>query len=383
MTLEGEMLRRPWIVVGDIHLHTHADPVMADDLARLVRGVTQSEPEALIAFNGDTFDLDRVRGEPRCGVGAERAARRLERIVSCFSGIFDALEQHLATGGRLVFVAGNHDAELLLDPVRDTLIHRLGSHVDVVEQLVVEDRVLEHGHQSDPDAAFHPDPRTALAKLRLSAFPLASLITRALLSHIPRFELEGDNYQTPLRVLARVLRDYKLSALEMIARFPVAGLRIAWHSLLARLRGDVSVRSETSMRSPWRVVRRLYLDRYFGVAVGLPLTLALVAGLVPRWVGWPVGLMAVTLAIPPVRRKQFAHRDVRRCAALAREHGTRGARLVVLGHIHRTFVRTLDDGCVYANHGAFSLHAQDGTAHRTYLKIDRDGACRVQRIACP
>ena len=108
-----------------------------------------------------------------------------------------------------------------------------------------------------------------------------------------------------------VLRDYKLSAFEMIARFPVAGLRIAWHSLLARLRGDVSVRSDTPMRSPWRVVRRLYLDRYFAVALGLPLAVALLAGLVPRWVGWPVGLMAVTLAIPPVRRKQFAHRDVR------------------------------------------------------------------------
>lgn len=384
MTASDEQRAMPdaWFVVGDVHLHRHADSRVAEDLELFVREVTRTDPRALIVFNGDTFDLDRVRGEPRGGLGPAQAARRLRAVVDAFPSLFDAMSSHLDRGGEIVFVAGNHDAELLFDVVGDVLVERLGSsaRTRVVERFRRGPCVVEHGHQVDPDAAFHPDPKTALAKLRLSAFPLASLITRTLLSYIPRFELAGDNHTVPVRVLARVVRDYKLAAVEMIARFPLAGLRIVWHALMARLRGDVQSK-EASMSSPWRVARRLYLDRYFGVAFGLPLAFALLAGLAPSWMIWPLGLVAVCLAVPPARRNQFAHRDVRRCALLAEQLAAQGNKLVVLGHTHRAFVDSRDDGTTYANHGAFSVLVRNGAGfERTFLRVDSCGRCTLQRI---
>jgi hypothetical protein len=130
------------------------------------------------------------------------------------------------------------------------------------------------------------------------------------------------------------------------------------------------------MSSPFRVARRLYLDRYFGAAFGVPLAVGLAAGWVPPWLVWPVGFTAVALAIPPSRRKQFAHRDVKVCSRLAAEHVARGARLVVLGHIHRAFVEEVEGGAVYANHGAFSM-VDEG---RTYLRIDSEGACSLETM---
>jgi UDP-2,3-diacylglucosamine pyrophosphatase LpxH len=373
-----------WVVVGDIHLHAGSEACVAQDLARLVRDVTAESPDAWVVMNGDVFDLDRVRGEPRGGVGAEMAAARLARILETHATVVDGLASHVSRGGTVVFVAGNHDAELLLAPVRDVLLRAIGSsdRVHVVDRWVAGDRVVEHGHQADPDSAFHPDPATALAKSRLSAFPLASLITRALLSHIPRFELAGHNHSPPLTVLLRVLRDYGLRAIPMILRFPIAGTQIVGCAALAWLRGDAPRGSDASMGSPWRVARRLYLDRYMGTAIGLLTLLALAFGLAPPWLGWPVGLVAVALAIPPSRRKQFAHRDVRMCAGLALQHTAHGARIVVLGHTHRAFLDELEGGAVHANHGAFSsCQGQPRTCERSYLRISPDGRVTLHSMS--
>jgi UDP-2,3-diacylglucosamine pyrophosphatase LpxH len=372
-----------WVIVGDIHLHAGSDACVAEDLARLVRDVTAESSDACVVMNGDVFDLDRVRGEPRGGVGADRAAARLARILETHAAVVDCLAAHASKGGTVVFVAGNHDAELLLAPVRDVLLRALGSsdRVHVVDRWVVGDRVVEHGHQADPDSAFYPDPATALSKTRLSAFPLASLITRALLSHIPRFELAGHNHSPPLTVLLRVLRDYGLGAIPMILRFPIAGTQIVGCAALASLRGDAPRASDASMGSPWRVARRLYLDRYAGAAIGLLALLALAFGLAPPWLGWPVGLVVVALAIPPSRRKQFAHRDVRMCASLAVQHAAHGARIVVLGHTHRAFIDELEGGALHANHGAFSsCQGQPRTCERSSLRISPEGCVSLHSM---
>lgn len=375
--LTAEVLDRPWVVVGDVHLHEDQHPSVAEDLARLVRRTTARDGDAVLVFNGDTFDLDRIRHEPRCGVGTELAAARLERVLASCSSWVTAVRSHVEGGGRAIFIAGNHDAELLVEGVRVALVRSLGP-VDVVERLQVVDRLVEHGHQHDPDSAFYPDMVTALSKRRLSAFPLASLLTRMLLSRIPRFELSGDNHRAPVAVLGRVLRDYKLAAAGMIARFPFASLRILWHSVLARVRGDVPDDPRVSMSSPLRVARRLYLDRYFFVVLGLGLATALLLGVVPSWVRWPLGMVAVALVIPPRRSKQFAHRDVRACRESAKRHAELGVRLIVHGHVHRAFADGLGGGAVHANHGAFSTVGQTGG--RTYLRVSRDGRCEVSML---
>jgi UDP-2,3-diacylglucosamine pyrophosphatase LpxH len=288
-------------------------------------------------------------------------------------------------------MAGNHDAELVLASVQRELCRLLGAserNLHVCDQLAWPDLIIEHGHQSDPDACFFPDTRTAVRKRRLSALPLACLITRLLLSDIPRFALMGDNHRTPLQVLLRVLRDYRLAAFEMIARYPVAGVRIVMHSVRARRRGDVpaSIHAST-MASPLEVARRLYLDRYFAAVCALPLAVAAAWQWVPAWVWWPLSVLVLGLAVPPARRADFAGRDALAGTRVAHAHARAGVRLVVHGHTHRAFVERIAHGALYANHGAFSqVHAAPaarGVWARPYLAIDADAAtCRLMTHPC-
>lgn len=374
-----QSLSPSWFVVGDVHLHRDLDPRIARDLTDLIDGISEEDPDAWIIFNGDTFDLDRVRGEKDGGIGAHRAAARLDTLLSLHPDLVQSLRSHREGGGKLVFVAGNHDAELLLSPVRSILENHLanGESLEVVESFRWGDRVVEHGHRVDPEAAFFPDSRTALEKNRLSALPLASLMTRVLLSHIPKFELAGDNHEPPLKVLVRVLRDYKMDALKMIVCFPFAGIRVVWHALLARIRGDTCIDCQASMRSPWHATRRLYLDRYFGTVFAITFIVGLSVGWLPLWALWPAGLMVFALAIPPSRRKRFAHRDVEACERLAAQHVEKGARLVILGHTHRAFVERLESGAIYANHGAFFAILED-PPHRTLIHVDASGICSLK-----
>lgn len=358
---------RRLFVLGDVHLHAGSAASLGHDLERLVRRITSREPQAVVVFNGDLFDFDRVRGERRSGLGA--APLRLQRTLQAFPGLVQAWGQHLAAGGVLVFVAGNHDAELLLDDVqqclRESLLqaaHAQRASDNVNERLLIDDRFvcgtlyISHGHQTDPDSCFYPDERTALSKARLSALPLASIITRLLLSHIPRFELMGDNHNTPLLVLARVLRDYRLAALEMIARYPVAGVRIVWHSALAWWRHDVPPNG--SMASPWRVAQRLYLDRYFGTVAGVALLVALLLDALPTACWGGLALLVTLLAVPPRhRRKGYDRRDQRAVLDAARARLQEGATLVISGHTHRACIERHEHG-TYGNHGAFSAFLQ-------------------------
>jgi UDP-2,3-diacylglucosamine pyrophosphatase LpxH len=364
-TVNPALLRgRRLVVVGDVHLHVGSAHALASDLARLVRDSTQRDPCSAIIFNGDAFDLDRVKGQADCGIGHDAAARRLVAILDTFPELTFALTNHVSAQGVIVFVGGNHDAELLVADVQRVLLQRLQPadvgapapiRVACVERLSLPHVRIEHGHQTDPDSTFFPDMLSAVSKQRLSALPLASLFTRFFLSDCPRYEALGDNYRAPLPVLLRVLRDYRFASLAMIARYPFAAVRIAWQSVLGRVRRDVPAPTPSvSMSSPLFVIRRLYLDRYFGVLTALPLLAGILAGVLGRGAWWGVLAIAVYLAIPPSRRKSFDHRDTRGCESEASARSAEGAQLVVFGHLHRAFVTRIGDA-IYANHGAFCL----------------------------
>ena len=350
-SLEG----RPLVIVGDAHLHETCDPTIAADLARLVSGVPVG---AAVVFNGDLFDLDRVHGDPEAGIGETRAARRLERVLDRHPGLEAALARHAKLGGLLLFVAGNHDAELLLSAVSEVLVRRLGDPalIRVIDRLQLLRVAIEHGHQTDPDAAFFPDTRGAVARQRLSAFPLASLMTRLFVSEHPRYEAVGLHYEAPLPVLLGVLRNYKLAGLWMAIAYPFVAVRITWQSLLARNRRDVPAEpSSLSMSSPWKVARRLYLDRYFTTVGAMALLAVLAAGWIRPGFWWLFGAMTACLMVPPRRRRSaFGERDLRTTAEQATRLAAEGARVIIFGHTHRAFVQNLGEA-IYANHGAFSI----------------------------
>ena len=106
------------LVVSDLHLHVGSDPAVARDFARLL----SASPAGLLVINGELFDLDRVAGEKRAGVGSGKAVARVARILDEFPNVTAGLQNWLARGGRIVWLPGNHDAEICLPAVQAEIL---------------------------------------------------------------------------------------------------------------------------------------------------------------------------------------------------------------------------------------------------------------------
>jgi len=365
------------MVVSDLHLHAGSDPAVAEDFTRLL----DASPANLLVINGEMFDLDRVAGEKRAGIGSGKAAARVARILDGLPGVTEGLRNWLARGGRIVWLPGNHDAEICLPAVRRELRRRLGR---VGDRLRFEDDAytkngvhIEHGHQHDPDNRFHPTTAEAVSKERLSALPLGCLTTRFLLCRIPDYENRADNHKGPLSVLMRVLRNHRWATPWMVLLYFIAGLRTAYHALLARRRKDAP--PESSMSGSFKIIRRMYLDR---VALAFALATLLVLGFVlgPNLAVLGAGLpFAAILLLPPARKRQYRFRDRLGCQMAAGERIRRGARVVIMGHTHHPEGKSDGKG-VYLNPGAFSdstpagrpyVVVEGSTARLDYLSQDR------------
>lgn len=351
------------LVISDLHLHTGSDPAVAADFSRLLA----ASPADLLAINGDMFDLDRVAGETRAGIGSRRAAARVARILDGFPEVIAGLLCWLTRGGRIVWLPGNHDAEICLPEVQQELRRRLepwAERVRFENDAYSENGVhIEHGHQHDPDNRFHPTTADAVRRQRLSALPLGCLTTRFLLCRIPDYQNRADNHQGPLSVLLRVLKNHRWATPRMVFLYFIAGLRTALHALLARLRSDAP--AESSMSGPWRIIRRMYLDRVALTAALVTLLLlgfAMGPSLALLGAGAP---LAAILLVPPARKRRYRFRDRLGCQLAAGERIRRGARVVIMGHTHHPEGKADGQG-IYLNPGAFSIPTYSG---RPYVVI--------------
>jgi UDP-2,3-diacylglucosamine pyrophosphatase LpxH len=365
------------LVVSDLHLHPGSDPAVAGDFTRLL----SASPAGRLVINGELFDLDRVAGEKRAGIGSEGAAARVARILDEFPGVTAGLRSWLARGGRIVWLPGNHDAEICLPAVQRELRRRLdqpGDRLRFLDDAYTENGVhIEHGHQHDPDNRLHPTTAKAVSKQRLSALPLGCLTTRFLLCRIPAYENRADNHKGPFSVLLRVLRNHRWATPWMVFLYFIAGLRTAFHALLARRRQDAP--PESSMWGSLKIIRRMYLDRVV-LAAALVTFLVLGFALGPNLAVLGAGLpFAAILLVPPARRQQYRFRDRLGCQMAAGERIRRGARVVIMGHTHHPEGKTDGKG-MYLNPGAFSDPTPAGrpyavvegsTARLDYLSQDR------------
>lgn len=360
------------LILSDLHLHRGSDPAVSEDFAALLA----ARPASTLVLNGDVFDLDQVAGEPRAGI--ETTAYRLLATVEAHPALGAGLRDWIGRGGTLVWLPGNHDAEICL-PAHQTLLCRLLQ--------IAPDRVrfepahyrqdglhVEHGHQHDPDNRFFPDTPTAVARRRLSALPLGCLTTRYLLCRIPAFVNRGDNHLTPLRVLGRVIRHHGWQTPRMVALYVLAAFRIAFQSLWARRRGDAARTRESTMASPWRVLGRMYIDRVaLAAALGLVVALFALGRLAPDGAGGLGAGAALAAGLPcavllfwaPSRRRRYRHRDRQGCRDAARDAIGQGAGVVVMGHVHHCEELAIDGGR-YINPGAFSIPDQRG---RPYVVV--------------
>jgi len=164
------------LVISDVHLcgvvedvvlnmpHRQRANLLDDDLAALINdAVSKSHGASLdIVLNGDLFDFDApdVHSNTRSPavVHEESGATALiNKILNDHPVIVQALRNALATGANVVFVPGNHDAELAFPAVRSAITARLISG-NVPGKIRFQSWFyrtpdgfhIEHGHQYDP-----------------------------------------------------------------------------------------------------------------------------------------------------------------------------------------------------------------------------------------
>jgi UDP-2,3-diacylglucosamine pyrophosphatase LpxH len=360
-----EQNERSILVVGDLHLHPGSDPSLVADFARLL----DSRPAGKLVINGDAFDLDRVAGEHRAGEGGYRAACRLGNTLEKFPGFCEAISSWADRGGEIIWLPGNHDAELCLPVVRGVLMHGIGRAAGRVRFeprcYKADGLYIEHGHQNDPDNSFFPDTAAAVAKQRLSALPLGCLTTRFLLCRIPAYDNQGDNHATPGRVLLRVIKNHGRATPRMVFLYILAAMRIAWQAILARRRRDAEARS--SMASPWHVLERMYLDRLAMAGILSLIMMISLLGAAPPHTALVAGVpCAAFLLWPPSRRRLYRHRDRTGCRRAARSILQKSDGVVVMGHTHYA-ERLQWPHRVYLNPGAFFEKQKAG---RPFVVID-------------
>ncbi len=333
------------LIVSDLHLRAGSERAGAADFTRLVSGAAAG---ARLVLAGDIFDLDWVGRAPQAGEGPTAAAGRLRAILEEFPETVTALRDYLSRGGEILWLPGNHDAELAHPEVQAALQAALGQPGPRLrfeaESVEIDGVHVEHGHQYDPDNRFLPDTRAAVARGRLADLPLGCLLTRFLLSRLPYYRERGDQHRTPWDTFRGVLRDFGWRTPWMVLLYFVSGVRIA---LLAG--SPLSKCAPVTMRGPLSVVQRMYLDR---MAMGALLVVLLGLALaVPATAGrlWLLPLclvLGLALVIPPTRRHEFFERARREGIAAARKLLSAGVREVILGHTHRADEVVLPEGRV-------------------------------------
>lgn len=377
---------------------------MLDELIERVRG-----DELTLVLNGDVFDFDapRVVGDrsehhdlPR---DAEHAVPAVVAILRDHPELVRGLARLVAEGHRVVFVSGNHDAQLTLPEVRavvrDVLVQAAralpGARGDEIARRIEfyawfyrteEGVVFEHGHQYDTFCSFRYPMAPFGKKEGLIQPTLGSLVSRLYMGRLGYFNPHVDaTFMLSLRgYLEHWARYYMLSrrsqgwiwlhgALETMRclvahRDPGDRARRVKNLAAAAAETGASLREVTRharLFAPpgedvlWTCVRELWLDRvlFAGAAAGCAAvwilsqrhTFGVLATL------GPVALAAVELTKPKSSLGENWRRVQRRARQVAKVHG---ARAVVFGHTHNP-EGVWEDGVFFGNTGSWSAAYRD------------------------
>lgn len=379
-----------------------------------------------LVINGDFIDFWNIELPDQHRLEGERlAVKRLHTVLDAHPAVEDALARFLAAGNGIVFVAGNHDAELLYPGVRAALVERLegamgGGDDDISitrTGLVRLDELppgkirfvrwflreeggawIEHGHKFDPSCA----TPAALSPTRGGELvqTVAEVATRSFANVMPEIDYDAPDKFTAMdyvrwavargwrfvirvvllylrtagRILAlwagpgRVDKEAQRDHEERLARVAAnAGLQM---SALTALENMAPPPGATTVAGLFKVTA---LDHVF--AVLLPVLLGALLGRAladSALVGLAVGLViagAFVLRLRKGRKRRDVARDMLEVAARVGE--TTGVPLVLMGHSHRGTVERLGN-VVYANSGSWL----DGS--HLVVRRDREGAKLVE-----
>jgi UDP-2,3-diacylglucosamine pyrophosphatase LpxH len=411
---------RHTVVVSDVHLG-EAEPGEGpwmfyrqrrffpdDDLRALVEWLLTrvGAHDALdFVLDGDVFELEGPRVESGVTVfdeaprTEEDAVERTARIVAEHERFFGALAKLVELGHRVVFIAGNHDAQLTFAAVqqfvRNAIAERVaeGSTIDALARVRVEpwffqtgDGVhVEHGHQydtycsfRDPLRPFHPGGREIWPTMGSLAFRnimsrfryMNAYDERSYLLSFGRYVIHWVRYylfsrrslalaffRGALRVTRELLRSRPAQPILEVVREQARIARAAYAGALAldeqALESHAELFAPPADEDPYRVVQELHLDQFALAAVGI-------AGLVtaafkPRLgLALAVGALAAGVAQEVLRPRRTTRDEQRRVDSVARKVSRiYGAKAVVFGHTHNPHAE-VERGVFYANTGAWA-----------------------------
>ena len=376
------------LVIGDLHLYASAFrkpdhhaarklSAASRDLARLAASYAARGPIEIV-LSGDVYDL--------AATGSSPVEQRLAKIAAHHEELHEALRDVCRRGGRVVFIPGNHDYELLNEAAQRWVeTHIPGARVQPWFYRVRDVAHIEHGNQHDPDNA-HPHP------LLPDGDPLGILLTRQLLHRLGDLRLLELNDRTPVPMLLHCFWNYGLRTPGMVLRYVLVGLAATRRARLpdAAQRAEASARLDrfvkdagldraavqqlvdTSPRPTHTdgdvLFRRMYLDRTLLGAATLFATLAALLLGAPRVALGIFGVAAAIGAIFGMYKNVYRGRVQDLLQAKAHSlAGEAAVRHVVFGHAHKEY----DDGA-YLNPGSFAFPPKKGL--RTFVEIDGDDA---------
>lgn len=366
------------LVVGDIHLHHHAQAALRRDMAQLIR-----ESSGAIVLSGDVYDL--------AAAGHGPVLERLEAIATYHREVHDALAAATAAGRSVTLIPGNHDMEMADLAASAWFTARTGGKVvpwfhRIAGTTPAEALAhIEHGSQYDPDNA-HPHP------LASSGDPLGVLITRRIVSHLGDLRLLPHNDNTPLPLLIKCFANYGMRTPRMVARYIWTGVALTArgarglstaHALgrsQESAQADGAMLSTSSVRdlaalsvtprraNRWPLIRRMYLDRIAATAVVAGVGIGVVIGVVTLSPLSAVGgAIAAAFLLPNRYRGKVAEQLAQAAEQIA---VIAPARWVIMGHAHEPRAEGR-----YLNTGSFGVPSH---GQRTYVEIDDAGAAHLR-----
>lgn len=222
------------LLLSDVHLGPRARPELARALCELVRAHRDWE----VIFVGDTFEFSAiVDPDPEHAWDLIKRANPEVMAVLC---------AHVAAGGRLTFVVGNHDAAL--SALSDRFATEFGGReqVSVVPWFTRRGHVhLEHGNLWDRDnAPLHP-----LAVWRSTTEPLGIALMRRFCAKCNAIEFAHAHQTTPAGGLARAFRLFGFRAPLVVVSYFLTAWALCFEALLWRKRQSQLARIEGSQRA--------------------------------------------------------------------------------------------------------------------------------------
>ncbi|XXY49455.1 hypothetical protein WME91_56560 [Sorangium sp. So ce269] len=371
--------------------------------------------ELTLVLNGDVFDFDAPRVIDQKSVfhdlprSAEHAVPAMAAILADHPVFIEALGRVVADGHTVVFVSGNHDVQLTLPEVRDTIRARVveaalaalrdASRADASASALGERVVFRAWFHKTPDGIIveHGNQYDAYCSYRYPMVPfgrkpgeiqptMGSLVCRLLVSRMGYFNPHVDSsfMLSAFGYFAHWARYYMFSRQSLAGAWALGALRTVVELVRrreperrARLRECLAAAAQETgapLRAVARharlfappaedrlrlVARELWLDR--ALLALLTVTLALVwLLLVPGWLApaaliAPAGLVVYERLVPKLPLDATWRRVSRAARQVARAHR---ARAVIFGHTH-TPEGVWEGGLFFGNTGSWSAAFQD------------------------